>query len=152
MTTVEISGVKFDDLRECIVDKIDRSFYFVQATSDEQFFLWKQYANNSDNRDPGLKRHWVEWKQENPGHIIEIGQLDKRPVVVSMFWINIEGRRVCFYESTSQVVDWVRIDEFIKACIKRTGQHKKQDRWPHCDAMNFGHCIGSILEANKKPI
>jgi len=56
----------------------------------------------------------VPWEQDSLGMWQEIGKVDNRPVVVSVNWADIAGRRVAFVEPTSQLVDYVMVDKWAK--------------------------------------
>lgn len=120
-------------------EKKNNPFYLVEATYQEQQNLW---ASNKQAGNLGLvKPHYdVNWKSDSMGSTLAIGYLDKRPVAVALFWAEINGKVICFYEATSQVVDWEMIDKWRK---------KKFADVPKTNAANFHLCIQAINFANK---
>lgn len=103
----------------------------VEATSAEKFYLWKDYHNDT-------KR--VTWKQGLSGPLVKIGELDNRPIMLSLFVDEVNGHRILFIECTSQVVDWVLIDAWLvqnipQSAISESGHINKQN------AMNFWNVL-----------
>ena len=86
----------------------------VEANSFETLCLWKEHPN-ADAR----------WKQAPWGPLVEIGQVDGRPIWVSLLVHTIDGDRVLFIDATSQIVDHKLIDEWLHANLpasaRRTG-------------------------------
>ena len=54
----------------------------------------------------------VPWDQDSLGMYTEIGKINKRPIVVSVFWANIADRRIAFIEPTSALVDYAMVDQW----------------------------------------
>ena len=52
------------------------------------------------------------WEQDSLGRLTKIGKIDKRPIVVSVFWANIADRRIAFIEPTSTLVDYDMVDQW----------------------------------------
>lgn len=110
--------------------------FVVEATSAEQFFLWKEWNE---------KCEWIETRET---FHVEIGHLGAGPegatlpVCVNGTWAVINGHRILFYHCCSLVthLDWAR-EWAMEAC----GNPKwdKGIRPAHTDAMNFAHAIES---------
>lgn len=115
--------------------------FLVEATGTEQLDLWCKFSNESPERYKGTKG--VSWKQLNPGCVLTIGYLDKRPVVLTIYWDEIEGELVGFYSCNSQVVDWKMIEDWLSKHFKQTWD---KGRPAKCDAINFHHCLRAIEE------
>ncbi len=95
-----------------------------------------------DNSALWAKYHdqWgVPWEQDSLGMYTEIGKVDKRPIVVSVFWVNIADRRVAFVEPTSELVDYKMVDDWCS------------DVFPNavafCDENNFHNIVHPIADA-----
>lgn len=103
--------------------------YLVEATSYETLALWQRYHEET------------QWKSVTyGGPMFHIGALADRPVVLSVNICEILGRKVMFYNPTSQVVDWVMVEEFLEThwpTVKRT------------EAMNFHAAVHRVRELNK---
>lgn len=120
--------------------------FLVEASHTEQHFLWKENFYEKTRQFDAVK----SWEDEGMGHGITIGQLDKRPVCVTMFYAKINGHRVMFYEGTSQVVDHKMIEEWLQHWTLKTVRWDNGHRWAHSDAMNFHHCLDAIQELNDR--
>lgn len=117
---------------------ITRCDVLVQATSTEKFYLWREFSHRSD-----LITDWpkINWKEISVGTSSQIGELDNRPVCICVFFADIEGRRVGFYEGISQVVDHKMIEEWLR---------NKNPEAYRTDAMNFSNAIHHIRRLNEK--
>ncbi len=83
-------------------EKLKSSVFFIEATSFEQFSLWKEYHDK------------IPWKEDPLGFSQIIGHLSKkRPVNVSFTFAEIFGKRICFYEAVSRFVDHTMIENFL---------------------------------------
>ncbi len=111
--------------------------YCVEASSFEQHALWVMHSKDSST--PAYKST-VSWEQLNPGSMVRIQ--DDPVICVSLFWVRLEGRVAVFYDATSQVVDWRKVEDWIKEQFPGI---------PTCDAMNFGSCVHKIRELNNAP-
>lgn len=116
-----------NDLKEVI--------FVVKATSFERFMLWKEWEKK------------VEWGQGRMGRMIEIGELDNRPVCASYIVETLNGFEILFVEMTSQVRDTVMLEKWLdKHCSPKWDSRKRLAR---TDATNFHHVIHAIEEAKK---
>src|SRR3990167_7612178 len=109
--TIEAKKLKKEkDFQESMehINQIDKrlseSFYAIEADSFASHQIWKQWFYDV----PKEKREY-EFIQDHSGKAIEIGRLDKRPVVLDFSWFIINGHRVLFYYCSSQVCDWEMI-------------------------------------------
>lgn len=113
--------------------------FLVEATHHEQHKFWVDHHYKPRPESPV-----VRWEQEGMGHTITIGELDKRPVCVSIFYAKINDKRVLFYEGTSQVVDHNMIEEWLHHFTLKTIRWDNGQRWAHCDSSNFHLCLDAI--------
>ena len=100
--------------------------YCVEATDFEALSLWVEHHEK------------IEWRQENPGYGITVGQCAKMPVTICLTWNWLNGHLIVFYEATSQVVDHRMVEKWLKENLPVFDQGKQ------CNAMNFGHCLQAI--------
>lgn len=129
-------------------NRLKHTFFLVEADTYAQHQLWATHSSDSiyppwDTRKghrlcPGLK-----WEQEGMGFMPYVGDIERKPIHVSLFWYRIEGRWVCFYYACSQVVDHRMIEAWLEQHF--TGGAGKRAM---CDAANFNHCLQAIKEAN----
>ena len=84
----------------------------------------------------------IQWEEDSSGLVYTVGYLSELPVVIELFWVTLNGHRVCFYNSTSRVVDWTMIKGWLsKVCYPLwDGNSRHADT----DAMNFHHCIQHV--------
>lgn len=105
--------------------------YLVEATDKEVFSFW-------DRRD----RYGIcEWHQANPGLWMQIGSFHGRPIAVTLTFQFIDGHKVCFYDGTSELVDWKMINEWLD---------KKAPGIKRTNASNFHHCLDHIRTLNRE--
>lgn len=123
--------------------------FFVEATSQERFYLWCQnedYKKSEDKQDNHLK-----WESDSSGVGYQVGMVkvkkEKFPVVVTFTFATIEGTLVCFYECNSRCVDWTQIEEFLEDYFPLKYDNGTRRAKTNCS--NFHHCVG-FVEARKK--
>ena len=129
--------------------------FLVEATSHEDQFLWTEWSADyltlpyAPKEEGKFARKRVDWQQVSLGHMLTIGEIDNRPICVSMSYAIINGRKIMFYEGCSQLVDHEMIREWLKHFTLNTIRWDGGTRWGHCDAMNFHHCLDAIKELNE---
>jgi len=154
------------------IERADKRFvdtvFAIDATSHEQFTLWQQFAKQADERyslySPAQIETWrdrrtrplrtldaerrirricrVDWEEDNMGFFMTIGHLDNRPVCVSFSFAKINGKRVVFYEGTSQLVDHAMIETWFEDNFYPL--YDGGTRHAHCNAENFHHCLDCV--------
>jgi hypothetical protein len=112
--------------------------FLVEATFNEQHHFWVDY-----HHEPKRGKS-VPWEQISRGHMVQIGEIDGRPVNVSIFYSMINGKKVMFYEGCSQVVDYKMIDDWLQHFTLNTIRWDNGNRWAHCDSSNFHHCLDAV--------
>jgi hypothetical protein len=129
----------YDEMIEAGMDrneaKLFSTIFFVEATHTEQFYLWKEYHEGH------------QWVQDSEGFYKTIGFIKddtSMPVTVSFSFIEIHGKRVCFYEATSIYVDHNMVQEYIKSHYPVKWDNNM--RTAMTDAMNFHHAIDASIE------
>jgi hypothetical protein len=129
-----------EGLEDTVENRLTKTFFVVEATDAEQFFLWKEWSNQSDKR---CIPDGVVWEQVNPGWLITVGKLGKRPCCISVSWVRINGKLVMFWYQCSQVTDSLQAEAWIEKHFKRTYDGGRPST---TDAMNFAHCIHAIRD------
>lgn len=128
---------------ETAESRLAKTLFVVEATSFETQCLWAENAKDSSCRRFTPR----QWEQVNPGWLVTVGELDSRPICVSMSWSRIDGHLVMFWEATSQVVDTVQIEKWLSQHF--AGKWDNGTRQATTNAMNFHHCLNAIDDANK---
>jgi hypothetical protein len=108
-------------------DFLDGVVGVVEANSYESMCLWQEWH----------KKRGKTWEQGLGGYLPTIGQLDGRPVVLSLFVHKIDGHHLLFIEPTSQVVDHQMIDAWLKANLPATAMRPGGEYLNRENAMNF---------------
>ena len=117
--------------------------FVVNASSFEAQLLWEKFCKDAIQKTD-LNRY--EWEQQNPGCSQTIGELDGRPVCLSLFWNKINGIMILFYEATSQVVDHLMVEKWLKKNCCPKYEHGRE---AHCNAENF-HLALHYIDAKTK--
>jgi len=101
------------------MDMMERVQFAVEASDYERFRLWQEFHSQAKC-----------WEQETRGSMITVGHISGRPICVQLSWNAINGKRVLFYNASSQLVDWVMIEEWLVDNALTPGHTKT-------DASNF---------------
>ncbi len=112
----------------------------VEATSFEKTCLWRDV----------VERKGGTWSSSNGGRMFTVGFVDQRPVCVSFIDATINGHKIMFIEATSQVVDWVMIDNWLKEHLPATALKNDGKHINKVDAGNFHNVFPR--EPVKRPI
>lgn len=81
--------------------------YFFEGDS---FYHWEKYSTQSINKT-GLNIFTFE--SDPCGTAPIIGNFGGHPICVSFFWYLVNGHYVCFYNPTSNVVNWKMVEKWI---------------------------------------
>lgn len=131
-------GIGFE-LTDEVKQVINKTFYAVEANSFESLMLWAEFSPDS----PEYKRNMVKsWKQQH-GFMITVGWIGDRPINISAFWNEINGKSIMFWEGCSELVDYKMIDEWFDKYFNK----KNDGCYARCNAMNFGNCIQAIYRS-----
>ncbi len=114
----------------------------IEATSYESLKLWCEFFEYP--REPHMKL-FQTWQQSNPGHLCTIGQRDGNPICVCIDFNILDGKRYCFWEPTSELVD----HKMIKKWFKFIETEINRDI-PKSDAMNFPPHEMRAFHANRR--
>ena len=105
---------------------LDGVVYVVEANSYEKMCLWKEHHQERGR----------PWKDRADGLGETIGLCDGRPVFLSLFTAEVDGRKLLFVDPTSQVVDHQAIDQWLDKSLPSTAR-REDGRVNKTDAMNF---------------
>jgi hypothetical protein len=109
------------------MDMMERVQFAVEASDYESLRLWQEFHPKAKS-----------WEQEMRGTMITVGHINDRPICVQLSWNMINDKRVLFYSASSQLVDWVLIEKWLKANALTPGHTMT-------DASNF-HLIFDQLQ------
>lgn len=127
LTDVEETAEQFIEWGDKMIAATE---FWVEADGFARQALWSEWHTK------------LNWRSEGRGTGLQIGELDSRPVMLCLIWEWLNGRLVCFYEATSQVVDHAMIEKWLeKTC---NGKRTHDDRPITCDANNFHHCLTGL--------
>lgn len=123
---------------ETLEDLTFEAVFVVEVSSFEKQALWERYAREVAHLDRRSGPR-VHWQDQGRGWWFQIAEVDKRPVMISVFGALLNDSAILFYEATSEVVDWKAIEEWFREhCWP---MWDSDTRRAHCDAMNFHHCL-----------
>lgn len=112
-----------------------KTMFLIEANSYERMCLWRENHQR------------VRWEENMSGICLQIGKFGDMPICVSLVWATINGRLVCFYDAVSEVAHSQMIEDWL--ATQCDAKWDNGTRRAHCDAMNFGHCLSAIDEANQ---
>lgn len=97
--------------------------------------------------------HRVKWEEISKGLMISIGNIkieeEMFPVNIVFSFSIINGKKVCFYDCCSRIVDHTMVENWLIERFQLT--HDSYTRWNHVDAANFHNCINSLDNIDKEP-
>lgn len=103
----ELRRIEFD---KRIEERIKATTILIEATSFEKQNLWSDWYYTPKYN--GIK---LPWGEHQDGIWQKIGEIDNRPICISISWDKIGNQTVGFYEGTSQLVDHEMITDWIIA-------------------------------------
>lgn len=115
-----------------LVAKLADVMFVVEATSFEQHCLWNQYHCA------------VDWKSDNSGEYVQLKEVDGRPVNLVLTFATLNGQKVMFTESVSQLADYKQIEDWLDVNCKP--MYDKGYRIARTNGMNFHHCLHAITD------
>lgn len=134
------SSAKMYPFRDSDKDLFKDVVFLVEATHHEQHMFWVEFFY-----EPRKDRVRVAtWEQVSMGRWLTIGEVDGRPVAVSINYAILNGKKIMFYEGTSKLVDHQMIEEWIQHYALDAIRYDKGSRWAQCNSMNFHHCLDVV--------
>lgn len=97
------------------VKEIRETEYLIEADHDKSFYLWQEWALQAKRMCERVeeKHERVTWEQ-GIGITEQIGTLDERPVMITVFWNKINGHQIGFWSMESQVTDHKMAEEWLE--------------------------------------
>jgi hypothetical protein len=130
--------------------KIKATKFLVEATGAEQHFLWSLHARYSHKHHPSYPS--LTWEQHACGSLVSVGNVqifkkqsgsgalyEQMPVCVSLTFATIDGAVVCFWDATSQVIDYRLVEKWLNQKFAHV-----PPREGRTNAMNF-HIVTNAL-------
>lgn len=108
-------------------DQWEKVIAFVECHGLEKLHLWSKYEKQ------------IQWKEQSVCPWPTLGYLDDRPIKICFQFETLNNFSVCFWEPTSQVVDYLLIEDFLKYV-----QNKFHTKALMIDAQNFHLVIQKI--------
>jgi hypothetical protein len=84
---------------------LDNIHGVVEATDCERHLLWEKYHERK------------KWEENLSGHGAHIGDIDGRPIWVSLLTAVIDGKKILFWHVTSKVADYDQVDTWIETAL-----------------------------------
>lgn len=112
-----------------ILSKLESMDFVLEATRTELQLLYEQHVHFKV-RTP------IEWEDGyNSGNFVTIGEIDGRPICMSISYKKICGINVLVWEMTSQLVDYKMAEDWLTQFCPA---YKYETR---CDANNFHQLV-----------
>ena len=96
--------------------EIRETEYLIEANSNESHQIWREVAEQAKYSEERVvaryNRERFPWVQ-GKGFCEQIGKLDKRPVMISIFWNRINGHQIGFWSMDSQVTDHKMAEKWL---------------------------------------
>lgn len=106
--------------------------YLVHDCDHERLFLlWKEWHDQMG----------VPWNEESRGSVVTIGHLDKRPIVVEVWWAHVATKRVAFVDGCSQLVDYKMVEDWYHDAFPNVKSYS--------NPINFHNIVDAITRALK---
>lgn len=109
--------------------------YLVEADQFSALALWQEFHHDKNPTKP-----WIKNWHQNGGKAVAIGMIDERPIVVQIEYCLLNNKLVGFWDTSSQLVDYLMIEEWFK---------KFAPNIEECNASNFHYCLESIGVLNE---
>lgn len=137
----KLRGIRTEkQLEKEFQEKLDETVFLVEATNFEQFALWKMWSPKSDTQ---CYKRLDSWEQDQCGQWFTIGHLDNRPICISVTWAILNGKRVMFWDMTSQLQDYKMAEDFWEKHFH--GKWDNGRRKAMEDANNFHLCVDAVI-------
>lgn len=122
-------------------DRFDKVVYLIEADDFAIGQLWSTFATSSRIEGKVSRKIQVRWDEDSRGLMHQVGSVkigkEKFPVMCQVTFAKIEGFTVAFYTSTSRIVDWDLVHDWIQSQSPNAGK---------CDASNFHLCLDKIRD------
>jgi hypothetical protein len=112
--------------------------FIVEANDFERHVLWEKWFHREAR---------VSWNQVLSGYGVTIGTIDDRPIVLSLNFAFIEGRKVLFHHVCSQLADYKMAEDWLEMHCNPVGLGGRKTS---CDAQNFHVCVHTLQALNER--
>lgn len=100
----------------------------VEANSYEKLCLWEE----------NHRRRAMPWVQRMDGLMVVVGNIDDRPVCITLTTADVGGHKILFIDPTSQVVDHAMIEKWLLDTLPASARQPNNANYLNkADAMNF---------------
>ncbi len=121
-------------------------FALVEATDNEYSQCWKDWSDTASDFRKNDNRKYVKWEADSSGMGVSLGDFGGMPVMLSVRFVTIEGRKICFWYGCSMVTHSGMADKFFSLmCPEIMADQASRTS----DATNFGNIIHAIRYANE---
>jgi hypothetical protein len=105
----------------------------IEATNEEKHGIWERNKNISK----------LPWVDTGMGYGHHIGDVDNRPIAISLLTTTIDGELYLFYHGTSELVDHKMIREWLEQYMPVTAFRDNDPRLGlnHADATNWINAV-----------
>jgi hypothetical protein len=114
-------------------EKLKAVDFFVEADGYAVQSLWEKYWYDKKV----LRLDWIQDKSGFAKHIGDINGWKDMPVTCEFSFYIINGKYICFYNPSSNYVDWKMIENWID---NNYPVKYDTDRLARTNAMNFHNC------------
>lgn len=149
--------------------------FMVESNSNEQMHHWTEWSTQSMSNIKPLSEDFIDtipellrskvkelndkvkkfehprvkWEQVMSGFGMQIGSIGERPITLCFSFAIINGKKVCFYDCTSGIADYVFIEDWLIKHFQLTNDN--YNRWNHTNSSNFHNCIHALDRLDKEP-
>lgn len=135
--------------RSALYESLKNVQFWVEANDFEIDTLFNNHSTSARRecipllyRDNGKRVSWKRGPDET-GHRFPIGYVKGNrdlAVWIKFYIAKINGKHVCFYQATSDIVDYFLIEEWLQHFF---GNYYRLN---HCDSANFYQCLLAVNE------
>ena len=117
--------------------RLAQTNFVVEASSFERHTIVEKWRASNITCD-----------DEGASTVFEVGSINRQPVMIECTWMSVDGVHVMFYFPTSRVVDFVQIDDWLKAHCNPVWA--AGERRALCEAWTSGQCLEYILHPGRR--
>lgn len=107
----------------------------VEADSYASHMLWLEHALDAAKYGPPDRTRY-EWIPTGHGYGQKVGEIDGRPIWISLLTNTVNGYKLLFWHATSPAVDYHQCEEWLKANLPTTA-FRKDGCINRAEPMNF---------------
>lgn len=121
-------------------DMISKCCAFVEATTEERHYLWKDYAKDSEDEGKWRPKQRVSWNYNRKcsGMMPQIGEFAGEAITLDIVFVDIEDKTVAFWWPCSNVVNYRVVQRWLEDVLP--------EETKRVDAGSFHHVVSAILD------